>query len=108
MKDNNGWQNRADSTLNSLDGIGRAQANPFFYTRVKARLEEQRGFWAKSARILGQPALAFSAAILFVAINIGVALNNHATANDKLTDASQVMDTEYATLTYSLENTADK
>lgn len=108
MEDNNGWQSRAEKTLNSLNGIQRAPANPFLYTRVKARLDEQRGFWAKAARFLGQPALAFSASILFIAINVGVALNNHATANDKLTDAGQMMDTEYATLTYSLENTADK
>jgi hypothetical protein len=32
---------KKEDTLNSLDGVARAKPNPFFYTRLKARMERE-------------------------------------------------------------------
>jgi multisubunit Na+/H+ antiporter MnhC subunit len=32
---------KVDKTLSMLDSVQRAKANPFFYTRLKARIDEQ-------------------------------------------------------------------
>lgn len=33
-------ENEAEKTLQSLDGISRAEANPFLFTKISARLDE--------------------------------------------------------------------
>ena len=34
-------------TLSSLDNVERAKVTPFFYTRLKARMQkEEKGFWS--------------------------------------------------------------
>lgn len=106
----NNLEARVNSALSSLDGVQRASANPFLYTRVRARIDEQKSPWAKAARFISQPVLAFSAAALFVSINVWVAVsNNEEKTSAKTVAVDQAFDTEYATVNYSLEaNTSDK
>ncbi len=61
-----------DDVLNSLDGIERANANPFLYTRIAARIDKQFGTWERVAFWLGKPSLAIGAIVVFLAINITV------------------------------------
>lgn len=108
MKQISDWEQRAEEALTSLDGIKRATSNPYLYTRVMSRLQNPVGFWGKSARFLSQPAFALPAVIFLLILNIGVAINSNARSEEQLAMPTQVMDNEYATLTYSLENTADR
>jgi hypothetical protein len=62
----------ADDVLSSIDGIARAKANPFLFTRIKARIDERYGIWEKMANFIAKPAFAFASIAFFVAINIGV------------------------------------
>lgn len=41
---NKDLHNRIDETLNSLDGVQRAEANPFLYSKIKNRLERKETF----------------------------------------------------------------
>jgi chaperone required for assembly of F1-ATPase len=102
---NNALETRVNNALASLDGLTRATPNPYLYTRVKARLEEHKSPWSKAARFLSQPAWAFSAAILFVSLNVWVAISNNIEMQNaaKTTAIDKAFDTEYAVVNYSLE-----
>ncbi len=77
-KNNNLTGNNAsdwiEEVMNSLDGIKRARANPFLYTRIAARLEKQNTTWEKAAYWLGKPVFAVATISIFLAINISVVL----------------------------------
>lgn len=59
-----------EEILNSFDGITRAKAKPFMYTRVMARLQEENSFWSRTTRILSRPAIAFISLVIIVLINV--------------------------------------
>lgn len=65
----------ADDVLSSIEGISRAQANPFLYTSIKARLDKQYGVWEKMANFIAKPAFAFASIAFFIALNIGVIIS---------------------------------
>lgn len=68
---------KIEETLNSLEGINRAEPKPFFYTRLKARMENEVSVSAYAARKLKStllvPMLAcsllLSVASVFTALN---------------------------------------
>ena len=47
---------KIEETLNSLDGVNRAEPRPFFYTRLKVRMENEASASTHSVRKL-KPAL---------------------------------------------------
>lgn len=65
----------AEDALNSLDGISRASANPFLYTRIMARLDAANSGWEKAANWISKPAFAFASIAIFISINIAVIMN---------------------------------
>lgn len=64
----------ADDALNSIDGIQRAQANPYLYSKVLAKIESRMGAWEKAEWILSRPAFALGSILVFLAINMAVIL----------------------------------
>jgi hypothetical protein len=63
-------QEEVEKTLNSLDGIQRADANPYLFTRIKARLEtEEKSFWSRALTFLSRPSVAVPAIVLTILIN---------------------------------------
>jgi membrane-bound ClpP family serine protease len=73
MNNKNRIQEELEKTLNSLDGIQRAPANPYLFTRVKARLEnEEKSFWGRALTVLSRPSVAVSAIVLTILINTAI------------------------------------
>jgi hypothetical protein len=66
---------RIDEALNSLDGVQRASAPDFFYSRLKARLEKKLPNTYNSKWVL-RPVYIFSTLLLVIAINAFVFLRN--------------------------------
>ena len=63
-------QEEVEKTLNSLDGIQRADANPYLFTRIKVRLEkEEKSFWGRTLTFLSRPSVAVPAIVLTILIN---------------------------------------
>jgi len=60
-------QKKVDDALNSIEGIQRAAATPFFFTRLQARLQEKETIWEKISLLINRPAVAF-ATIAFVLV----------------------------------------
>lgn len=88
-----------DEILNSLDGCTPATAPDFFYTRLKARMENEltpasSGFW------LRRPAFAFASMAVILLINVLVLFNQSGNnqeeaVNSTETDSFQSMAAEY-------------
>ncbi|TAD82718.1 MAG: hypothetical protein EAY75_16005 [Bacteroidetes bacterium] len=89
-----------EATLNSLDGIERAAANPFLYTRVQAKLMAQLGPWEKAARLLSKPALAICIVILAMATNL-VVVSAQKNAKAVATAPEPDFSSEFATVNYA-------
>ena len=70
MKSNTFTQQKIEETLNSLDGISRAEVAPFFYTRLQGRLisstSKAQPFWM----IITRPAISLITLSLLVILNI--------------------------------------
>ena len=62
-----------EKTLSSLDGIQRAAASPYLFTRIKARLEnEEKSFWGRALTFLSRPSVAVPAIVLTILINTAI------------------------------------
>ena len=72
---------RIEDTLNSLDGIQRAEANPFLYTRVQAKLIRPKGNLEKLAVIAGKPVFAILLLAIVLTTNLMVMLRGSAAAS---------------------------
>lgn len=63
-------QNEVELTLNSLDGVQRAEASPFFYSRLMAKLESSPlSIWTKAMMFLSQPVVSLSLLFFFLLLN---------------------------------------
>ncbi|MBV9989158.1 MAG: hypothetical protein JO301_15875 [Chitinophagaceae bacterium] len=69
MKPGNATQDLIEETLQSLDGISRAEAPAFFYTRLQARLDKQQEPGA-SWWWFGKPAFSFATLALLLVLNV--------------------------------------
>src|SRR6185436_15045402 len=62
-----------EKTLESLNGIQRAAANPYLFTRIEARLEkEERSFWSRALTFISRPSVAVPAIVLTILINTAI------------------------------------
>jgi hypothetical protein len=59
-----------ESTLQSLDGIGRADMPPFFYTRLQAQLDKRTASPNKFWIIITKPAVSLVTLSLLVVLNV--------------------------------------
>ncbi len=76
MKQRNDIEKRVEEALNSLDGIQRAEPQPWLFSRVKGRLtQEEKTAWGTISSFLARPAIAI-AGLCFILILNGVLLFN--------------------------------
>ena len=97
MRNKQKIQQKIEETLNSLDSIKQATANPFLFTRVKARLEsEENGFWIRAFSFISKPAIAVSAIVIVILINAAVFLEfSPETGREASDENEQVFANEY-------------
>ena len=62
-------QQEIEQTLQSLDGMKRAEANPFLFTRIKARMDRKRGGWEWIFSFVSRPAIAIAIVLLVMTVN---------------------------------------
>lgn len=112
MMDNENIQNEVERTLQSLDGIRRVEANPFLFTRIKARMQKRNG-WETVTAFISKPVVAFATLIIVMVVNgwtlFNPAVENTNTQNESLATAD--FDEEYnlvSTTNYEYENTPNE
>ena len=71
-----------EDILNSLDGIKKAEARPFMYTRIMERLQEDHSFWGRTISLLSRPVIAFSCLAVVLLANVFTIINS-ATENQQ-------------------------
>ncbi|HLG41242.1 MAG TPA: hypothetical protein VI461_16295 [Chitinophagaceae bacterium] len=61
---------KVDEALNSLDGIQRAEPQPFFYTRLTGRMQgNEKTFWETVSSFLSKPVIATASLCVILAFN---------------------------------------
>ncbi|MGZ5219570.1 MAG: hypothetical protein ACXWV2_00430 [Chitinophagaceae bacterium] len=76
MKQEKDIERRVEETLNSLDGIQRAEPGPWLFSRVKGRLaQEEKTAWGAVGSFLSRPAIAIAALCLILMLNGFLLLN---------------------------------
>src|SRR5690349_15996006 len=76
MKQRNDMEKRVEEALGSLDGIQRAEPQPWLFSRVKARMiQEEKTPWGTIGSFLARPAIAI-AGLCFILVLNGVLLFN--------------------------------
>lgn len=107
MNTNEHIQREVEKTMQSLDGINRAEANPFLFTRIKARMQKQNA-WEKITSFISRPVIAIAALVLVMAINGWAVFSNEentSQANESIanTDIADQYN-KFANTNYELEN----
>lgn len=62
-------QQEIEETLQSLDGIKRAETNPFLFTRIQARMHKKANGWEEIFSFISKPAIAIAIVVLVMAVN---------------------------------------
>jgi len=89
-------QEEVEKTLNSLDGIERAVANPYLFTRIKAGLEkDEKSVWSKALTFMSRPSVAVPAIVLTVLINTAIFFEFRSEKVQTPQDEEQVFASEY-------------
>lgn len=95
---------KIEAMLNSLEGIRRATAPAFFYTRLRARMDKELenaggGFFV---RLFTRPALSLSLAAIIVLLNITTITQMWQQDSQPVENSTQLSATEYALTTYAV------
>jgi hypothetical protein len=89
-------QDEVEKTLNSLDGIKRAVANPYLFTRIKAGFErDEKSVWSKALTFMSRPSVAVPAIVLTVLINTAIFFEFRSEKVQTPQDEEQVFASEY-------------
>lgn len=85
-----------DRMLNSLDGVERAQPQPWFYTRLLARLKkEETTAWERISRLVSRPAVAITSLCLVLVLNVFFLLrSDNASRSNNVAQGEQVVESE--------------
>ena len=63
---------KIDDALQSIDNISKASPRPFFFTRLEARMLNEKNIWNKMSSFFARPVIAFACICLVIMINIAV------------------------------------
>ena len=76
-------QGEVERTMESLEGLKRAETAPFFYTRLMARLERtEANAWNRWMEFLSRPAVSLGLLLVFLLMN-GYLLFSKLSADDE-------------------------
>ena len=100
---------KVDEVMHSVDGIKRASPRPFLFTRLEARMLNEKNIWIKLSSFVARPVVAF-ACICFVLIINAMVIFLLNSAGSSLTQQGSELATvdEYSQVSstlYEFENT---
>lgn len=89
---------KIENALNSLSGIERACTDPYFFTRLEARMTAKKNIWEKVSSFLSRPVIAIAGVCCVVMINSFVIFSDSSsTVNKQKTEIAGIVD-EYSLL----------
>jgi len=90
------FNDKIDKTMSSFDDIEKASPRPFFFTRLEARMENQKSIWEVISSFVTKPMVAFACICLVVIINAAVIFSSSA-SSDSTTNSFSQQNNELAT-----------
>lgn len=94
---------KIDEVLQSTDGINRAAPRPFLFTRLEARMQNERNVWNKLSSFVARPVVAFACICLVLIINAMVILLSDTSGNSLTQQGSELATAdEYSQVSYNL------
>ena len=82
-------ENKIEEAFTSIDQIERAQAPPFFFTRLEARMNKEKNSWENIFRFFTNPIWAFGSICVLLFLNIYII---SATTSDQPVNVAQNTD----------------
>jgi hypothetical protein len=78
--------------LDSLEGLQRATPRPYFFTRIKARLEKRENGWSGITHFISRPAYALAMVVFVIGINVWIVYqrDDNMTANNAAQVATEL------------------
>lgn len=105
MKNKQDIERRIDEVMDSVGNLQRAMPNPFFYTRLEARLmKEEKSFWERISRMITRPAIAAITVSLVLFLNTLVAIEGVRTEVEPEMTEVATLDDLHSTTFYDIEN----
>lgn len=96
------FNKKTEETISSLDGIERASPAPFFFTRLEARMQSEKGIWGGISSFLSKPVIAFTCILLVIMINAAVILTSQKSINSATSQNNELATAdEYSQVSYS-------
>ena len=100
---------KIEDAMSSLDGIKQASPDPFFFTRLEARMQKEIGAWDKISSFVAKPIIAFACICLVIMINAAVIFSSADTqkANNSPSNELATVDeyTQASSTLYEFVNT---
>lgn len=88
------FDKRVEETMDSLDGLGRAKANPFLFTRVEARLNQgHKTGWELLTSYIARPSVALAMLCMVILSNAVVMYSQ--SAREETSDQQLALTEEY-------------
>lgn len=106
MKEN--INKKIDDALNSLEGIRKAPAPPFFFTRLEARMQRAKSVWENISSVISKPVFAFATICLVIMLNAFVIFSSVNTDENAASQSELATVDEYSQLNtpfYEFANT---
>jgi hypothetical protein len=97
---------KIDEVLDSLEGIQRAKAPDFLYTRLKSRMDKEFDQGGPLGRWLTKPVLAMSIAAIILIMNATTVVKmwSQSTSAATTTESAQVVAADYPVSVYPVYN----
>lgn len=89
----NNFNKKINDVLNSLDGIKKASPNPYFFTRLEARMQKEKSIWEEISSFVARPIVAFACISLVIMVNASVIISS-----GKLNQDTSAQNNETATV----------
>lgn len=98
-----------EAILNSLEGIQKAVPEPFFYTRLKAKMmRTEDSVWSRVLQFVSKPAFAVAAVFVFLLINGYILFNQFKETSVSTPESAQTLALEYTSLSSSFYENIDE
>ena len=103
MKQKNDMEKRVEQALNSLDGIHRAEPQPWLFSRVKARLmKQEKTAWGTMSSFLARPAIVIAGLCFILMLNGFLLFNQDKKSSSTIfSNQNEVLDSESLTASSS-------
>lgn len=86
----NNLSKKIEDTLQSIDGIGKASAPSFFFTRLEARMQNEKSIWETITSFVARPIMIVACVCLVIMINAAVIFSSSDTKNTSISQNSEI------------------